>query len=169
MFLILIYFWERERERQSVSRGGAETEGHRIQSRLQALSCQHKARHGAQTHKLWDHDLSSSRTLNQLSHPGAPVTWNIVSIYEDSENKEVATKKKKNLIQEPGCLSRLNKHLTSGQVMISQSVNLSPTSGSVLTAQSLEPALGSMSLSLSALPPLMLCLSICLSLKNKYF
>ena len=32
------------------------------------------------------------------------------------------------------------KHLTSAQVMISQSVILSPASGSVLTTQSLEPA-----------------------------
>ena len=27
---------------------------------------------GAQTHKLWDHDLSQSQTLNRLSHSGAP-------------------------------------------------------------------------------------------------
>ena len=48
--------------------------------------------------------------------------------------------------------------LTSVQVMISQSVSSSPASGSVLTAQSLEPALGSVSPSLSALPPLSLSL-----------
>ena len=35
------------------------------------------------------------------------------------------------------------KGLTSAQVMISQFVSLSPASGSVLTAQSLEPALDS--------------------------
>ena len=40
-------------------------------------------------------------------------------------------------------------------------------SGSVLTAQSLEPALDSVSPLLSAPPPLMLCLSVCLSL-NKH-
>ena len=51
------------------------------------------------------------------------------------------------------------------QVMISQSVSSSPTSGSVLTSQSLEPALDSVSPSLSAPPPLMLPRS--LSLKNK--
>ena len=58
-----------------MSRGGAEREGerHRIQSRLQALSCQHRARCGARTHRLWDHDLSQSRTPNRLSHPGAPL------------------------------------------------------------------------------------------------
>ena len=48
----IFYFWDRER--QSMNGGGAERERgrHRIRSRLQALSCQHRAQHGAQTHKL---------------------------------------------------------------------------------------------------------------------
>ena len=54
---------------------------------------------------------------------------------------------------------------TSAQIMISQSVSSSPASGSVLTAQSLEPPSDSVSPSLSAPPLLMLCLS--LSVKNK--
>ena len=41
---------------------------------------------------------------------------------------------------------------TSAQIIISQFVGSSPTSGSVLTAQSLEPASDSVSPSLSALP-----------------
>ena len=49
---------------------------------------------------------------------------------------------------------------TSAQVMISQSVSLSPVSGSVLTAQSLEPVSDSVSPSLSAPPLFMLCLSL---------
>ena len=52
---------------------------------------------------------------------------------------------------------------TSAQVMISQFVGSSPASGSVLTAQSLEPALGSVSPSLSA-PPLSCTLSLSFSL-----
>ena len=52
------------------------------------------------------------------------------------------------------------QHPTSAQVMISRSVSSSPASGSVLTAQSLEPASNSVSPSLSAPPPLMLCLSL---------
>ena len=48
---------------------------------------------------------------------------------------------------------------TSAQVMISQLVSSSPASGSVLTVQSLEPALDSVSLSLP-LPQLTLCLSL---------
>ena len=47
----------------------------------------------------------------------------------------------------------------------SQSMGLRPVSGSVLTSQSLEPALDSVSPSLSASSLLVLCL--CLSLKNK--
>ena len=51
------------------------------------------------------------------------------------------------------------EHLTSAQVMIPQFMGSSPASGSVLTAQSLEPALNSVSPSVSAPPPLILCLS----------
>ena len=52
---------------------------------------------------------------------------------------------------------------TSAQVMISQSMSLSPASGSALTAQSLKPALDSVSPSLFASSPLVFFLS----LKNK--
>ena len=52
------------------------------------------------------------------------------------------------------------ERLTSPRVMISQSVSSSPASGSVLTAQSLEPASDSVSPSLSDPPPFMLCLSL---------
>ena len=49
---------------------------------------------------------------------------------------------------------------SSARVMISQSVSSSPVSGSVLTAQNLEPVSDSVSPSLSAPPPFMLCLSL---------
>ena len=55
---------------------------------------------------------------------------------------------------------------TSAQVVISRSVSSSPASGSVLTAQSLEPASDSVSSSVSAPPLLMLCLSVSLSLSR---
>ena len=48
---------------------------------------------------------------------------------------------------------------TSAQVMISQCVGSGPASGSVRTARSLEPASDSVSLSLSAPPPLVLSVS----------
>ena len=56
--------------------------------------------------------------------------------------------------------------LTLTHVMISWVMSLSPTLGSMQTAQSLELTSYSVSPSLSAPPPLVLCLS--LSLKNKY-
>ena len=52
---------------------------------------------------------------------------------------------------------------TSAQVMISWFVGSSPASGSVLTAQSLEPAWDSVSLPL----PLPALLTLCLSLSQK--
>ena len=64
-------------------------------------------------------------------------------------------------------VAQLVKRPTSAQVMISWVVGSSPTSGSVLTAQSLEPASDSVSPSLSAPTPLTLCLCLCLSLKTK--
>ena len=56
---------------------------------------------------------------------------------------------------------------TSAQVMISQFMGSSPTSGSVLKAQSLEPALDSLSLSLSLSLPLPGLHPVSLSLKNE--
>ena len=52
------------------------------------------------------------------------------------------------------------EHPTSAQVVISQSVGLSPASGSVLTGQGLEPASNSVSPFLSAHPPLTLSLHL---------
>ena len=49
---------------------------------------------------------------------------------------------------------------TSAQVTIAQFVSSSPASGSVLMAQSLEPAPDSVSSPVSVLPLLMLCLSV---------
>ena len=69
-FFFNIYFWDRER--QSMNGGGSERGRHRIWNRLQALSCQHRARRRARTHGPRDHDLSWSRPLNRLSHPGTP-------------------------------------------------------------------------------------------------
>ena len=52
------------------------------------------------------------------------------------------------------------KHPTLAQVVIWRLESLSPTSGSVLTAQSLEPASDSVSPSLPVPPLQMLCLSL---------
>ena len=69
----MFYLFLRQRETEDEQGRGRERRRHRSQSRLQALSCQHRARHGAQTHKLRDHDLSQSWTLNPLSHPGTHI------------------------------------------------------------------------------------------------
>ena len=58
------------------------------------------------------------------------------------------------------------QHPTSAQVMISQSVSSSPASGSVLTAQSLEPVSVSVSPSLSGPSPVH-ALSLSVSKINK--
>ena len=73
IFLTFIYFWDREK--QSMNGGGSERGRHRIWSRFQALSCQHRAWCGARTHQLPDHDLSWSRMLNRRSHPGILTYW----------------------------------------------------------------------------------------------
>ena len=63
-----VYFWERKR--QNVSREGAEREGDTEfrQAPGSELSAQNLSR--SPTHEPQDQDLSWSRTLNPLSHPG---------------------------------------------------------------------------------------------------
>ena len=72
-FFFNVYLFLRQRETEH-ERGRSERGWHRIWNRLQALSCQHKAQRGARTHGPWDRDLSRSRPLNRLSHPGAPAS-----------------------------------------------------------------------------------------------
>ena len=60
------------RETEHEQGRGRERGRHTVGSRLQAPSCPHRARRGARIHEPWDRDLSQSRTLNRLSHPGAP-------------------------------------------------------------------------------------------------
>ena len=64
-------------------------------------------------------------------------------------------------------MAQLVKRPTLAEVMISPFLSLSPTSGSVLIARSLEPASDSVSPSLSVSSLLVLSLSLSLSLKNK--
>ena len=66
----LMFIFERDTEcKQGKDR---ERGRHWIRSRLQALSCQHRAGCRAWTHRSWDHGLSRSRTFNRLSHSGTP-------------------------------------------------------------------------------------------------
>ena len=67
IFFTSIYFWETERETEHKNRKGREIGRHRMGSRLQAMSCQHRAWCGARTHRLQDYDLSRSQTLNWVT------------------------------------------------------------------------------------------------------
>ena len=69
-----MFFWERVREREREK----ETEGDikpTAGSRLWAVSTEPDAE--LKFTKQWDHDLSQSQMLNQLSHPGVPPFANI--------------------------------------------------------------------------------------------
>ena len=67
-------------------------------------------------------------------------------------------------------VAQLVEHPTSAQVMISPLVSSSPALGSVLTAQSLEPALDSVSPFFSAFPVLTLSLSLTkINIKKIFF
>ena len=64
MFILFL----REKERAGEGHRERETDDPK-----RAPPCQHRARCGAYTHELRDHDLSRRQTLNRLSHPGAPL------------------------------------------------------------------------------------------------
>ena len=75
-----VYLFFRQRDRVQTGEGQKERR-HRIWSRLQALSCQHRAQHGAPTCEPWDHDLSWSWTLDWLSHPGILIILKFLIIF----------------------------------------------------------------------------------------
>ena len=69
IFIWNVYFWEQARVGEGAEREG-DTESEAVY-RLWAVSTKCSVG-GAWTHEPWDHDLSQSRTLNWLGHPGAP-------------------------------------------------------------------------------------------------
>ena len=71
-FFFNIYLFLRQRETEHEWGEGQREGDTEFGSRLQAPSCQHRARRGARTCEPQDHDLSRSRTLNRLSHPSTP-------------------------------------------------------------------------------------------------
>ena len=78
----------------------------------------------------------------------------------DISDKGLVSKIYKELTNWGAWVSWSVKRPTSALVMISWSMGSSPTSGSVPTAQSLEPVSDSLSPSLCDPPPFMLCLSL---------
>ena len=73
IFFSMFYLFLGQRETEHERGRGREGGRRRIGNRLQSLSCKHRARRGARTPGPRDHDLSGSRMLNRLSHPGTPL------------------------------------------------------------------------------------------------
>ena len=88
---VYLFIFERERESEYEQGRGRERGKHRIRSRLQAPSCQHRAWCRARTHKLRDHDLRWSRMCNRLRPPRRPprVRLWIARLYQGSSSKVV--------------------------------------------------------------------------------
>ena len=89
-FVTFIHFWERKTKHEWGR--GRERGRHRIWSRPHASSCWHRAQYRAQTHKLWDHDLSNigCSTNWATKVPLSPVLLNKVG-----ESLAIAMRKKK--------------------------------------------------------------------------
>ena len=119
-FLFFSFFnlFLRQRETEHEQGRGRERGRHRIQSRLQALSWKHRARRGAQTHGLWDHDLNRGQTFNWLSHPGAPRTMNSWRGYLYGEyTREGTPVIWENMDIVGGVYAKWNKWDTEGQIL----------------------------------------------------
>ena len=84
----------------------------------------------------------------------------LTRLYCQLEQKSKASSLKKKVLLWGTWVAQLVEHPTLAQVMISRSVSSSSASGSGLMAQSLGPVSDSVSPSLSAPPPFMLCLSL---------
>ena len=68
------YFWERER--QSVSGGGAkEREGDTESGESYKLWSLYEALQGARTHEPWDHNLNWRWMISRLSHQAPHYFW----------------------------------------------------------------------------------------------
>ena len=107
-----------ERDRVQVGEGQRARGTHRFRSKLQALSCQHRAWRGARIHEPWDHDLSWRWTLNQLRHPGAPRSYfqrvPSRSLPTTPENTQASTGKRDVCFQNYTKLKRLKIHNSKG-------------------------------------------------------
>ena len=91
-----VYFFLRER--QHVNRGRGRQTGR--QDLKRAPCWQQRVWCGARTHKPWDHDLSWSQKLNQLSHPGAPLRFFVKKKYVQDTFALIITAYRKLLIFE---------------------------------------------------------------------
>ena len=78
-YYLFIYLFEREQVAEG-QRGG-------VEDPKRALRWQQRTWCGAWTYKPWDHDLSQSQTLHQLSRSGSPLSvemfWNYLCFIRD--------------------------------------------------------------------------------------
>ena len=89
-FFYCLVLRERERETEHEWGRGRERGRHRIWSRIQALSCQHRALCRAGTLEPLDHHLSQSPMPNWLSHSGAPYAcWFLDLLFTRYQEKGV--------------------------------------------------------------------------------
>ena len=91
LFLTFFYFWETERDRA----WGAETGRHRIWSRLQALSCQHRS-----WPRVWTHEIMTWAEVGCLTDWATQVPHFIRSL--KSRNRDVANFPKKKQARDLG-------------------------------------------------------------------
>ena len=77
LFFFLIFIFERETECEQER--GRQRGRRRTRSSLHVPSCLPGARRGARTHKRQVRDLSQSRTINRLSHPGSQHSTSVVN------------------------------------------------------------------------------------------
>ena len=81
-FLMFIYFWERQRQNASELR--TETEGDtesKAGSRLRAASTEPEVGPKPMNREIVTWAETKSRTLNWLSHPGAPTLYYFFKVY----------------------------------------------------------------------------------------
>ena len=106
-----VYLFLRQRE-TSMNGGGAEREGDTESEAAPGSELSAQSPMQARTHRPRDHDPSRSRKLNQLSHPGAPIShsfltstkahisvlhrryWTSVFIYRQLLFREIAAQKR---------------------------------------------------------------------------
>ena len=79
-FFFNVYLFLRQRDRAWTGEGQREREAQNPKQ-APAPSCQPRAWRGARTHRPRDRDLSRSRTLNRLSHPGAPCAHILIGLF----------------------------------------------------------------------------------------
>ena len=151
-----MFIFERERQTECKWARGRERGRHRIWSRLQDLSCHTEPDAGLE---LMNCEIMTWAEVGRLTNwaTQAPLFLSfflnlqvnlMCPFWEDLLSHSILFYSFIRRYFRGTWVAQSVKHPTSAQVMISQSMSSSPASGSVLTAQSLEPVSDSVSPSL---------------------